>query len=72
MWPFVRRIAGVGETFSWDREIAEDEARARWFPEPPGRSIVAVDLDWIVLEAEAFYPNQRAPAVPFSARWARS
>jgi hypothetical protein len=24
MWPFVRRIAGAGETFSWYRDIAEE------------------------------------------------
>jgi len=61
MWPFVRRIAGAGETFSWDRDITEEQARALWFPEPPGRSVVAVDLEGIVLGAAAFYPNQGGP-----------
>jgi ribosomal protein S18 acetylase RimI-like enzyme len=51
----------AGETFSWDRDIAEEQARALWFPEPPGRSVVAVDLDGIVLGAAAPYPNQGGP-----------
>jgi ribosomal protein S18 acetylase RimI-like enzyme len=61
MWPFVRRIARAGETFSWDREIAEGQARGLWFPEPPGRSVVAVDPDGLVLGTAAFYPNHGGP-----------
>jgi GNAT superfamily N-acetyltransferase len=61
MWPFVRLIAAAGETFCWDHDIAEEQARARWFPEPPGRSVVCVDADGIVLGAAASYPNQGGP-----------
>ena len=31
IWPFMRQIAAAGETFSWDRDITEAEARDRWF-----------------------------------------
>jgi len=27
IWPFMSRIVADGETFSWDRDIAEDRAR---------------------------------------------
>ena len=28
IWRFMRDIAAAGETFSWDRDIAEEDARA--------------------------------------------
>jgi hypothetical protein len=27
IWPFMRQVAAAGETFSWDRDITEDDAR---------------------------------------------
>ena len=48
IWPFLRRIVAAGETFTWDRDVAEKQARAMWFPEPPGRAFVAVDADGAV------------------------
>jgi GNAT superfamily N-acetyltransferase len=30
IWRFMRDIAAAGETFSWDRDIAEEDARAYW------------------------------------------
>jgi hypothetical protein len=40
IWRFMRRIVAAGETFSWERDISEEEARARWCheganPRPP-------------------------------------
>lgn len=32
----------AGETFSWDRETTEEQARVMRFPQPPGRTFVAV------------------------------
>jgi L-amino acid N-acyltransferase YncA len=43
IWPFLRRIVAAGDTFTWDRDVSEKQARAMWFPEPPGRTFVAVD-----------------------------
>jgi len=31
MWPFMREIVMAGETFSWDTDTSEDDARAGWF-----------------------------------------
>jgi ribosomal protein S18 acetylase RimI-like enzyme len=49
MWAFMEGIVRAGETFSWDRGTTESQARQMWFPEPPGRTFVAVDTDETVL-----------------------
>jgi L-amino acid N-acyltransferase YncA len=62
IWPFMRRIVAAGETFSWDRDIAEEEARAYWLREPPARAFVAVDPDGTVLGTAEMGPNHGGPA----------
>jgi hypothetical protein len=60
IWQFMRRIVAAGETFSWEQEISEAEARRRWFhDEPPGRTFVAVDADGTIGSAES-EPNSCA------------
>ena len=49
IWPFMREIARAGETFTWDRDIAEADARAAWMHAPPGGALVAVDRAGMVL-----------------------
>lgn len=43
IWPIFRAIVTAGETFSYDRDMGEVEARAMWLEAPPGRTLVAVD-----------------------------
>ncbi|EQD85646.1 N-acetyltransferase GCN5 [Saccharopolyspora erythraea D] len=62
IWPFMREIAAAGETFSWDRDIDEARARQRWFPAPPGRTVVAVDDDGKVVGTAVSGPNHEGPA----------
>ena len=62
IWPFMHRIAAAGETFSWDRDIDEARAKQRWFPEPPGRTFVAVDADGTVLGSAESCANHEGPA----------
>jgi hypothetical protein len=31
IWPFMRRILAAGETFSWERDVTEAQARRKWF-----------------------------------------
>ncbi len=61
IWRFLRRIVAAGETFSWDRDISEERARAMWLHEPPGRTVVAVDYDGTVLGTAETHPNQGGP-----------
>ena len=61
IWPFLREILAAGETFTLERDIGEEEARAVWMLEPPGRTVVAVDADGGVLGSAKMNPNQRGP-----------
>jgi L-amino acid N-acyltransferase YncA len=58
---FMRPIAAAGETFSWDRDLEKAEARAMWCHKPPGRTIVAVDDDGIILGTAETEPNHGGP-----------
>jgi L-amino acid N-acyltransferase YncA len=57
IWPFLRRIIAEGETFVWDPDVSEDEARSMWLHSPPGRTLVAVDDDGTVLGTAEIHPN---------------
>jgi L-amino acid N-acyltransferase YncA len=61
VWRFMRRIVAAGETFVWDREVGEEQARATWFHEPPGRTVVAVDPDGTILGTAEIHPNHGGP-----------
>jgi len=61
IWPFLHRIVAAGETFSWDRDVGEERARAMWMHEPPGRTVVAVESDGTVLGTAETQPNHRGP-----------
>lgn len=45
IWSFFRVIVAAGETFSYDRDMPEDQARQVWLIEPPGRTVVAIEPD---------------------------
>ncbi len=57
IWSFLRRIVAAGETFVWDPDVSEDQARGMWMHEPPGRTVVAVDADGTVLGTAETHPN---------------
>jgi L-amino acid N-acyltransferase YncA len=61
IWPFLRAIVAAGETYTYDREITEEQARALWLLQPPGRTVVAVDSDGGVLGTAKMNPNQMGP-----------
>lgn len=61
IWRFMQVIVAAGTTFSWDREIAENAARAAWMNSPPGRTLVAVDDDGTVVGTAEMGPNHGGP-----------
>ncbi len=61
IWPFFHQIAAAGETFTFDREIAEPQARIAWMLEPPGRTVVAVTAAGTVAGSAKMNPNQGGP-----------
>ncbi|GIH03382.1 N-acetyltransferase [Rhizocola hellebori] len=54
-------ILKAGETFTWDPDIAEEDARATWFHKPPGRTLVAVDAAGKVVGTAEIHRNQAGP-----------
>lgn len=62
IWPFLHEIVAAGETFSYDRDMTEAQAREIWVIEPPGRTVVAVAPDGTVLGSANMYANHGGPA----------
>ncbi|MDX6581651.1 MAG: hypothetical protein QOI10_835 [Solirubrobacterales bacterium] len=60
IWPFFREIVAAGETYAYDPEIGEAEARSIWMVQPPGRTAVAVD-DGAVVGSASMYANRDGP-----------
>ncbi|MCU1533190.1 MAG: family acetyltransferase [Arthrobacter sp.] len=42
IWEILEPVIRAGETFTWDRDTTEDEARERWFKPAPGQTFLAV------------------------------
>jgi L-amino acid N-acyltransferase YncA len=61
IWRFMRQIAAAGETFSWQRDIPEEDARAYWLRGAPARAFVAVDDDGTVLGTAEMGPRFGGP-----------
>jgi GNAT superfamily N-acetyltransferase len=64
IWPFLRRVVGAGDTYTWPPEVGESEARALWMAPPPWRTLVAVDdgrAERTIVGTARFGPNQMGP-----------
>jgi L-amino acid N-acyltransferase YncA len=60
IWPFLREIVRTGETYTYDRDLTEEQARALWMQRPPGVTYVAVDGGTVLGTAKT-HPNQAGP-----------
>jgi L-amino acid N-acyltransferase YncA len=58
--PFFREIVAGGETYAYDPDMSDDEARSIWMVGPPGATFVAVDEGHVVGSANV-YPNRPGP-----------
>lgn len=61
IWGILEPVIRAGETFTWDRDTTEHQARDRWFKQPPGQTFVAVgrgELDGVVLGTGELHANQ--------------
>jgi L-amino acid N-acyltransferase YncA len=61
IWPFLHEIVAAGETYSYDRDLTEEQARSIWMLSPPSRTVVAVDDAGTVLGTAKMNPNQGGP-----------
>ena len=61
IWEILEPVIRAGETFTWDRDTTEEQARAKWVKTVPGRTFVAVGtgrLDGVVLGTGELHANQ--------------
>ncbi len=61
IWPIFHKIVTAGETYSYDRDMDEGQARRIWMVEPPGRVVVATDPRGAVLGTASMYRNRGGP-----------
>ncbi|WP_237706667.1 GNAT family N-acetyltransferase [Kribbella flavida] len=62
--PFFREIVSAGETYAYDPELTDEQARSLWMTPsgaPQSRTTVAVDADGTVLGSANMYPNRPGP-----------
>lgn len=60
IWPFLHEIVAAGETYAYDRDLTEEQARDLWMVGPPGRTVVADD-DGVVVGTANMYANRPGP-----------
>jgi ribosomal protein S18 acetylase RimI-like enzyme len=48
VWEIVREVVQARDTFTYDPEMTQEQARGIWVVQPPGRTIVAVDGDRVL------------------------
>ena len=64
IWPFFHEIVTARETYTYDPELTEEQARALWMSPSSAalsRTTVAVDADGTVLGSANMYPNRPGP-----------
>jgi L-amino acid N-acyltransferase YncA len=60
IWPFLREIVAARETYAYDPDMTEAQARQLWMVGPPGRTVVALD-DGVVVGTANMYANRPGP-----------
>jgi GNAT superfamily N-acetyltransferase len=60
VWGIVREVVRAGDTFVYDPEMTEEQARGTWIESAPGATVVAVDGDRILGTAK-IGPNRPGP-----------
>jgi L-amino acid N-acyltransferase YncA len=58
IWPIFHRIVAAGETYAYDRDMSEPDARRTWMVPAPGAVLVAVDGAGSVAGSASMYRNR--------------
>jgi L-amino acid N-acyltransferase YncA len=69
IWPFCHEIVAARETYTYDPELTEPQARALWMSPSSSalaRTTVAVDAGGTVLGSANMYPNRPGPGAHVS------
>lgn len=60
VWPVFREVVAVGDTYPYDPDWSEEQARDVWVEKPPGLTVVAVDGGSLLGTAK-MGPNRPGP-----------
>jgi GNAT superfamily N-acetyltransferase len=60
LWPIFREVVSAGDTYAYDPEWSEDEARSIWVVREPGATVVACAGDEVLGTAQ-MGPNRPGP-----------
>ena len=60
VWAIIEQVVRERETFPYDPDLSEEQARSIWLESPPGRTVVAVD-GRRVLGTAKMGPNRPGP-----------
>jgi L-amino acid N-acyltransferase YncA len=58
IWPIFHRIVAAGETYAYNRDMSEPDARRTWMVPPPGAVLVAADEGGSVVGSASMYRNR--------------
>ncbi len=61
LWPIIRRVTAAGESYVYDRDLSEADARAIWLGKAGGAVIVAVDESGVVMGSAKMGRNHAGP-----------
>jgi len=61
IWPFLRDILAVGDTYCWPADSPESDARTWWTEKPLGSVFVAEDDRGHIIGTAEMHPNQSGP-----------
>src|SRR4051795_10868806 len=65
VWAIVRDVVRARDTFTYDPDMTEEQARPLWIEAPPGRTVVAVDGGQVLGTAK-MGPNRPGPGAHVS------
>lgn len=61
IWPIFRDVVAAGDTYVYDPDLSETEARALWIEKSPVRTSVAISSDGRVVGTAKMGPNKAGP-----------
>ncbi len=65
VWPIIRQVVRAADTYTYDPDLAPEQARDLWVERPPGQTVVAEDGDTLLGTAK-FGPNKPGPGAHVS------
>lgn len=65
VWPIISEVVRAQDTFTYDPDMTETQARALWVHAPPGLTVVAVEGDHVLATAQ-MGPNRPGPGAHVS------